>query len=63
MKRFPTLKEAKIILDPKGGVQIHHWHPHPTPSSIARVRKFLDQSHLVVRREGDHIYHISWLED
>jgi hypothetical protein len=60
---FPTLKGAKIILSPQGGVQIRHWHPHPTPSSVQRIQKFLQQSSVCVRREGDHIYHVTWLED
>ena len=60
---FPCLKGAKITLGPQGGVQIRHWHPHPTPSSMQRIQHFLQQSSVVVRREGDHIYHVEWLED
>lgn len=63
MSAFPCLKGAKIIISPQGGVQIRHWHPHPTPSSMARIQRFLQQSHICIRREGDHIYHITWLED
>ena len=63
MSAFPTLRGAKIILDPRGGVQIRHWHPHPTPSSMQRIQRFLQQSSVMVRREGDHIYHVEWLED
>lgn len=63
MSAFPTLRGAKIILDPRGGVQIRHWHPHPTPSSMQRIQHFLQQSSVMVRREGDYIYHVEWLED
>lgn len=60
---FPTFYGRKIIVSPQGGIQLRHWHPHPTPSSMQRVQRFLQQSHHEERREGDRIFYISWLEN